>query len=152
MIDAPPTLVLRKDARTTYVVGTDIGLYAKVGDVDDGYANTWLGVTPANMVPTIRSVATPCVTGWSASSASWSSHVPCIAASRTPRSSGEANHTRCFELVIGSTRILRNGHAATASNKDDGTSAPARKDLRDLWADLHVAQEVGAELGRGPPL
>ncbi len=34
--DAAPTLELRKDPRPAYVVGTPIGLYAQVGDPDDG--------------------------------------------------------------------------------------------------------------------
>lgn len=53
VIDAPPTLALRKEARNTYVVGTDIGLYAKVGDADDGYAAldplTWVVHGPPTM-------------------------------------------------------------------------------------------------------
>ncbi|CAN5665572.1 hypothetical protein BH11MYX1_BH11MYX1_17580 [soil metagenome] len=52
VIDAPPTLVLSKDARNSYVVGTDIGIYARVGDLDDGFANVtlgpWIAMAPAS--------------------------------------------------------------------------------------------------------
>ena len=52
VIDAPPTLALRKDARSSYVVGAGIGIYARVGDLDDGFANVllgpWLAMAPAS--------------------------------------------------------------------------------------------------------
>jgi len=63
VIDAPPTLALRKEARNTYVVGTDIGLYAKVGDVDDGYAAldplAWVVHGPPTMATSYTLVELP---------------------------------------------------------------------------------------------
>ena len=50
--DQAPDLDLRKDSRYAYVVGTEIDLFAKVGDLDDGPAAvgapTWQVSSPAN--------------------------------------------------------------------------------------------------------
>lgn len=52
VLDAPPSLELRKVARHDYVVGTPVDLYAKVGDVDDAPtadALFWSDFAPSGM-------------------------------------------------------------------------------------------------------
>lgn len=52
--DHPPDLELRKDSRHGYVVGTEINIYAKVGDVDDGPNNpvlSWQVYSPTSNPP-----------------------------------------------------------------------------------------------------
>ncbi len=52
VVDAAPTLALRKEARSSYVVNVPLAVYARVGDLDDGPGGvtlaSWIAYGPPN--------------------------------------------------------------------------------------------------------
>ena len=56
VMDRAPTLELRKDPRHAYVVGVPVGIYARVGDVDDGAAAVRLGAWTAYGPPNAQTM------------------------------------------------------------------------------------------------